>query len=245
MMIIDVGDEELRDYLAPWLKDERISIIPRRGRLLAGALNTGMQAAQTPFTAILLGDDMWALNAIEVLEAHILSYPRVDFFHTARQFIDENDNLISSVYPATESFKIEDFVTKGQVKHLLCWRRELGLAIGGMDETIKNVGPDDYDFPWTMAEHGAIFKAIQDPLYLMRDHRESYRLTTHVPLNIHIQELRKIMRKHNVSENMIRKRIRHARRGYLKQCLYKNEFDRLLKEFFRYSPKRGWREKLK
>jgi len=32
----------------------------------------------------------------------------------------------------------------------------------------NNHGPDDYDFPWTMAEAGAVFCAIKDPLYLYR-----------------------------------------------------------------------------
>ena len=30
------------------------------GRKLAGAMNTGMRHAETPFVAILLSDDMWA-----------------------------------------------------------------------------------------------------------------------------------------------------------------------------------------
>lgn len=39
------------------------------------------------------------------------------------------------------------------------------LACGGLDESLNSVWPDDYDLPWTMAEHGAMFKAISECLY--------------------------------------------------------------------------------
>ena len=57
----------------------------------------------------------------------------------------------------------------------------LGLASGGVDESLNNFGSDDYDFPWTMLEHGAVSTRFPRPLYIFRDHREGYRLTTHVP----------------------------------------------------------------
>jgi hypothetical protein len=43
-----------------------------------------------------------------------------------------------------------------------------------MDGTLNSVGPDDFDFPWSMAEHGAVVRAIPDCLYLDRDHRSSF-----------------------------------------------------------------------
>ena len=84
------------------------------------------------------------------------------------------------------------------MKHLLCWRREKALAVGGIDESLASVGPDDYDFPWCMAERGAVFKAIDEPLYVVRDHRECERLTTHLPLSVHKRDLRRILEKHGV-----------------------------------------------
>jgi len=171
--------------------------------------------------------------------------PRCGFFPFRPPLIDAEENPISSIYYAEESFELNDFLHKSQAKHLLCWRVRKGLEIGGMDETINNVGPDDYDFPWCMAENGAKFMAVQEPLYIIRDHRESFRLTTHLPLSVHIAETRKIFRKHKVPEKLIRKKIREAHRGYLKQCLYNNEFDRLIKEFLGFDARRGWREKYK
>src|SRR5947209_4515716 len=115
-----------------------------------------MKAAETEFVALLLSDDLWSPDAVAMLEDHIARYPHADFFHSARRYIDDVGRPISSVYPARASVTLADFFAASPVKHLLCWRRSLALSIGGMDEQTK-CGPDDFDFPWTMAEHGAIF----------------------------------------------------------------------------------------
>ena len=46
------------------------------------------------------------------------------------------------------------------------------MAFGGMDESLNSVGPDDYDFPWCMAERGAKFMAMGGvSLYIQRSSR--------------------------------------------------------------------------
>ena len=131
--------------------------------------------------------------------------------------------------PARVEVAPEDFVRSSPVKHILCWRREMGLAIGGMDESLNGVGPDDFDFPWSMSDHGATFKAIQECLYIYRDHRVAYRLTTHLPLKHHKREITRIMRKHGAPPDAIAERLRIAEAGYLRQSLYRSRLDRLLK----------------
>ncbi len=141
-----------------------------------------MRAARTEFVSILLGDDLWAEDAVEVLERNLATRPDVDFFHSARRIIDDHGAPISGVAPPVEDVSREHFLTGAPVKHLLCWRRELGLSIGGIDESLNSVGPDDYDFPWSMAEAGARFGAVPECLYVYRDHRSGFRLTTHLSL---------------------------------------------------------------
>ncbi len=233
---------ELERCLGGALRDERIALLDLQGRQLAGALNTGMRAAVTDFTAILFGDDLWSDDAVEVLEDNITARPEIDFFHSARRVIDDHGAPISGVLSATSDVRPEMFVDWGPVKHLLCWRRELGLEIGGMDESLNSVGPDDYDFPWSMMDAGAWFGAIGECLYIVRDHRSCYRLTTHVPLRTHLRETRRIMRKHGVEEEAIRRRLAEAREGYLRQCLYSTRFDAWVKRSLGDDPTRGWRE---
>ena len=223
------------------LQDRRIALIPNQGRRLGGALNTGMRHARSEFVGILFGDDMWSTEAVALLSQAIMQKPKIDFLHSSRIIIDAHDRPISSVHPAKESFSLEDFLNGSPVKHLLCWRRALGLAVGGMDES-HNHGPDDYDFPWTMAEAGAVFQAIQEPLYLYRDHRESYRLTTHVPLSSQKWALRRILKNHGVAPQTIKERLAAAEASYLKQCLFANRKDQHQKTKHGYDPRLGWRD---
>jgi GT2 family glycosyltransferase len=119
---------------------------------------------------------------------------------------------------------------------------EKALAVGGMDESLNSIGVDDFDFPWTMADHGARFVAVPECLYIARDHRAYFRLTTHVPRSTQVRELRRIMRKHGASRRMIRWRVAFARSSYLRQCLYANRLDRWVTRRLRGDPIESWRE---
>ena len=243
LLVGEAGNvRDLGVLLAGELADTRIEPITNEGRRLAGAINTGMRRAETPFVAVLLGDDMWAPNAVEVLGRAIERSPEVDFFHTSRQIVDENGRPIGSVKQARRSFSIDEFVDRSPVKHLLCWRRETALAIGGVDED-GIVGADDWDFPWRMAEAGARFQAISECLYLYRDHRESFRLTTHITRRTQVRDIRRVLRKHGVDRRRARHAVRRRRPRQLRQCLYRTEVDRiLLQRLLRHDPRNGWRE---
>jgi glycosyltransferase involved in cell wall biosynthesis len=225
------------------LADPRVELLINQGSRLAGAFNTAMRAARSKFVAILLADDRWRLCAVQLLLDCIRASPEADFFHSGLQVIDEHGKAISSVRRPTQQPTLGAFIEGEAVKHLLCWRRDMALAIGGMDESINDVGPDDYDFPWTMFEHGARFRAIDVCLYDYRDHRDCYRLTTHLPRNIHIDRLARILAKHRVPPPVIRQRLRYARVSFLRQCLFRNSFDRWVKHrFWGVDPRRGWRQ---
>jgi hypothetical protein len=219
-----------------------VRLVPSTGRLLAGAYNSAMRAAETEFIAALLGDDLLAPDAVEVVGACIAAHPDVDFFHSGRYFIDGDNRRLSGDYQPTTAVTAASFVTGSPVKHLMCWRTRLGLASGGVDETLNNFGSDDYDFPWTMLEHGARFHAIAKPLYVFRDHRTGYRLTTHVPRALQRRELRRILRKHGVARAVIRQRVRAANRDYLRQSLFRNALHRWLRERIGFDAGQGWRE---
>jgi glycosyltransferase involved in cell wall biosynthesis len=233
---------ELEAQLNGAVQDPRITLIEQQGRNLAGALNTGMREAVTEFAAILLGDDLWASDVVEVLGRNIAADPTVDFFHSSRRIIDDSGEPISGVYEALSDISLGMFAASGPVKHLLCWRVDMALRIGGMDESLNSVGVDDYDFPWSMMDAGARFVAIPECLYVYRDHRSCHRLTTHLPLRAHLRETARIMRKHGVPEAVIRRRLAEARRTYLRQCLYSSRLDAWIKRARGHDPAGGWRE---
>jgi len=243
VIIVERADyARMHDLLAGELQDPRVALIVNEGRKLAGAFNTGMRRAETEFVAILLGDDMWSPDAVATLASYMEQYPQAEFFHSSRMIVDEHDEPLSSIYRSQEDFCLADFYTSSPVKHLLCWERAAGLAIGGMDESLNSVGPDDFDFPWSMAEHGVVFQAVDECLYRYRDHRESYRLTTHLPLSVHLREITRIMAKHGATPPQILARLAAARAGYLQECLYKSSVDRWLKERLGHDPRSGWRQ---
>lgn len=223
------------------ISDPRIRLLEHASSGLAKALNAAMRAAETPYVSILLGDDRLAPSAVEVLLDRIRRFARIDFFHSSRQFIDENGVPLSAVYHAPASFELADFKQTGPVKHLLCWKVASALAIGGMDESLGAHGADDYDFPWSMAEAGYRFQAVDECLYYYRDHRESYRLTTHIPLDRQVAELRKILVKHGVPKEEMEERIRRSISGYLRQALYRDAADRARKDREGYDIHTGWR----
>ena len=244
--LLIVGDPaeggHFRQVLADEISDPRVRVIDREGRRLAGAYNSAMRSADTEFIAALLGDDMLAPNAVEVLGKHIRSHPATDFFHSGRYFIDANNVRVSSEYLPRSSFTNENFWKMSPVKHLLCWRRSMGLACGGVDETLDNFGSDDLDFPWSMFEHGAVFTAIPHALYVFRDHRDGYRLTTHVTRDVQLNGLRRILEKHGTPPAVVAARLRYARRTYLRQSLFRSPLHRWIMEKMGFNANAGWHE---
>jgi glycosyltransferase involved in cell wall biosynthesis len=243
LLVDDSRMSHFRQLLPAAAADSRVRFVPRQGRLLAGAYNTAMRAAETEFITVLLGDDRFAPETLQVLGEFITAHPGVDFFHSGRYFVDGDNRRISGDYlPAPAPITVERFHQGSPVKHLLCWRVALGLSCGGVDESLNNFASDDYDFPWTMFEHGAVFHAVPRPLYIVRDHRDGYRLTTHVPRSVQRRELARIFEKHGVPGDIARRRIRDATRGYLKQSLFRNRLHRWILERMGFAPHGGWRE---
>jgi hypothetical protein len=244
LVIVDYDDPssaaQVRELLRD-LGDRRFRLVRQRSRGFTKALNTGMRAARTPYACHLLGDDLLSATAIQVLEEYIRRFPDVDFFHSSRQIIGESGLPISGIYHARASFTLEDFKRGGPVKHLHCWKIASALAIGGMDENRGPHGADDYDFPWSMAESGCRFQAVEECLYYYRDHRDGYRLTTHVPLNEQIAELRAIWTKHGLTAEEMERQIQERTSGYLRQALYADAADRARKEAEGYDIRTGWR----
>jgi len=214
LIIIDEDSpRELREWIGA-LDDPRIGMLVSTGGL-ARALNCGMRHATTPWVAILLADDRYDPRAIEILQRHIAAAPAADFLHSARREIDAEGRRRGEVQPPRDRITAEAFKTLGSpVKHLLCWRRARGLAVGGMDEDLP-IGPDDYDFPWRMLEAGCRFTAIPDCLYEYRVHHLAHRITTHHPLRDQLRSLAAMFRKHEVAHAETCAYLQHATDGYL------------------------------
>lgn len=225
------------------LEDSRVEMVIMEGNPFSGSINTGMRYAATKFVALLFADDLWTSDAVEILKANIQHNPSVDFFHSSRIIINELGKPISSLMLSKEQFTQDDFKWGSPVKHLLCWRKEKGLAVGGLDETLLKA-EDDYDFPWTMAEHHAEFKAIKECLYYHRNHCQCYRKTTHIPLSVGRRNVLKILKKHGVGF-LQRQFITNKNRlkgGLGAQSIYRNTLDRWVKGKLGIDAKKSWKQ---
>jgi GT2 family glycosyltransferase len=244
-LVIVVEPEALgsfRALLAEPLRDPRVRVIPNEHVRYAGAFNTGMERADTSFVGILLGDDMWDPHAVEVLSEQIRAHPEVDLFHTGRRVVDSDGRPLSGEYAPVDDVTPDMFASRSPVKHLICWRREMGIAIGGMDERIVTAGPDDFDFPWLMADRGAVIRAVHRALYVYRDHLDGFRNTTHIPRSVHVRNLKYIYGKHGLPSAIARRNLRRAKRGYLRQCLYRNRLHQWIWQRLGWVPRQRWRE---
>jgi glycosyltransferase involved in cell wall biosynthesis len=244
VLVADVSvAAELESFLQDELSDARCQLVSVGTPNLAATINAGMRQASTGFVTLLLGDDAFETNAIEVLRRAIRAHPDVDFFHTSRRIIDGEGRSISSVHPSRARFEWKDFLDGSPVKHLLCWRRELALAIGGVDERLSTSGPDDYDFPWSMFEHGARFRALPECLYIYRNHCDGFRNTTHHPRTVRLLGVRKILRKHGVGFWRSWRMVHEKRqRGLAGQSIYSSRLARWFYRLVGYDASRSWRQ---
>jgi len=239
--LIVIGDSETGRLLETARRDPRIHLIPNTAPRISGALNAGMREAKTAFVCALHNDDRLCGAAIETLHRYLAEYP-ADFYYASRRIIDEHGEAVTPVLLAPAQLQCSDFIHTS-IKNLMCWDVGKALAIGGVDEELGLHGADDYDFPWSMLENGCRFQAISECLYEYRDHRESYRLTTHVPLDAQIADLAKILRKHGVSEDAIDRQIKIRSSGYLRQALFLDDSDREQKERSNFDIRSGWKER--
>ena len=76
--------------------------------------------------------------------------------------------------------------------HFFLFRAAKIVEAAGLDESIGDApGIDDYDFIWTLLEHGATVSIIEERLYCYRDHK-GQRLTLQDP-----EEQEAILRRHS------------------------------------------------
>ena len=234
---------ELKSLLQGELSDFRVRLVCVATRNLPATINVGMKLASTEFVTLLLGDDLFEVDAIEVLQRAIRAHPDIDFFHSSRRVIDGNGISISSVHPSRVQFEWKDFLNGSPIKHLLCWRREMALAIGGVDEAFSTQGPDDYDFPWSMFEYGARFKALPECLYIYRNHCDGFRLTTHDPTTVQLLTARRMLRKHGVGFWRSFMMIYSKWRGGLgSQSIYSSRLSRRFHRFVGSDAEKQWRQ---
>ncbi len=166
------------------------------GAGFAAAINAGFAAAATERVSLLFSDDWLARNAVEICIQH----PE-DIITTGKTgFAANGTDQVCETMPSTEIFlSLPTAEAKASyIGHFFLFNREKFLAVGGVDPSIGLTGADDYDLIWTLLEHDARVRVIEQSLYNYRDH-DGVRLTMRAQED-QIQDLKKILTKHGVTD---------------------------------------------
>ena len=190
-------------------KFPNVCVLRRQRPSFAAAINTGIEAAETSRVGLLLSDDWlhaWAVERCLAYDADIVSTDMAIYDEAGTHELALRKPRSKAAYDQLQS--LEDRAS--YLEHFLMFRRDLLLSIGGVDETIGNVGPDDFDMIWSLLEVGASAAIVEEKLYCYRDH-PGVRLTLR-PKEDQVRDLEKILDKHGVfGAERERSITRHAR----------------------------------
>jgi len=190
----------------------QLSVVPRRkSGNFPNALNVGIECAQTARVGFLLSDDWLSTEAVaECLgeTADIVSTSMTFYFPDGR--INHAASRMRTMAQFLSRPTLEEKAI--DVGYFMLFQRELAARIG-LDETLGNYpGIDDYDFVWTLLEHGATVAFVEKRLYHYRDH-DGERLTLADPEQA-IRNLEKILKKHGIVGEEAEKLIKRYARWF-------------------------------
>jgi hypothetical protein len=175
----------------------RLRICVQEGEGFAAAINHGFRQAECERIGLLLSDDWLRPDAVEkclACDSDIVSTGLVCF---AGNGVDEFESLSTdprgSVYNILPTLEERAFY----LTHFFLFRAAKIAEFGGLDESIGDApGIDDYDFIWTLLEHGATVSIVEERLYCYRDH-DGQRLTLRDPAE-QVRNLGRILTKHGI-----------------------------------------------
>ena len=197
---------------------DALAVLPEDKPGFPGAVNKGLRSTQCDRVGLLLSDDWLDRTAVEqclryfadiVSTGNTVYFPDGRINEAASSTLSMPELLVRPTLEAKASY----------LQHFFLFRRQFALAAGGLDETIGNYpGIDDYDFIWTLLEHGATVAIVEKRLYHYRDH-DGERLTLVNP-KLKKRNLEKILWKHGVVDEEAR-RILHDYSRWFGRPMYK------------------------
>ena len=198
---------ELVQALTRWTRvASALSVLPEAGAGFAAALNTGIHASRTNRVGFLLADDWLESDAVETCLAHdsdIVSTGLCVWSEDGRsKFAMLDRRPTQALYAKLPTIERR----AAYLEHFFLFRREMLIAVGGVDETIGLTGADDLDLIWTLLEHGATVTVVPNQLYNYRDHQRE-RLTLRSP-DLQRRDLEKILDKHCVRGEVRKQMLR-------------------------------------
>ena len=147
--------------------DSRIKIVNNiKNQRLPKSLNIGFSEASGEYFSWTSDDNMYKENAIEKMVS-CLETNNADFVNANYSNIDENDNIIKSVYTLAD---INKLMFGNNIGACFLYTKSIAKKVGEYDANLFLA--EDYDYWIRIGRHGKMCH-IDDDLYLYRWHEQS------------------------------------------------------------------------
>jgi glycosyltransferase involved in cell wall biosynthesis len=116
VICVDDGCSDNTLNILEQFTDPRIRLIRQHNRGLAGARNTGIQAAKGIYIALLDSDDCWASQKLTEHVAHLNNNPQVGVSYCPSLFIDEEGNMTGTgQFPKLTDIEFRDILCRNPI----------------------------------------------------------------------------------------------------------------------------------
>lgn len=140
-IVVDDGDETVAGHVAPYLSDPRIGFLHTDNGGLPTARNRAIAASDTPYVALLDGDDMLEPYFVSAMIAALDASPRIGLATGDATFFgaDRAGELFSTYCPQVLPATLERVIRREfNIFGLTAMRREAIEAIGGFDTSLES-----------------------------------------------------------------------------------------------------------
>jgi len=156
IIINDGSTDNTQDVVTPYLADTRIKYIYQHNKGLAGARNTGINAANGEYLVFLDADDLILPNKLHVQSEYLNQHPEIDMVYSLSQWFIEYDlnDTRPVTFPVYEGDVLDQLIY-GNFMHVnsVMVRREKVIAAGLFDETLREL--EDWDLWLRMVLRGS------------------------------------------------------------------------------------------
>ncbi len=173
ILINDGSTDETATVIKPYLHRIIYHEQPNQGP--AAARNAALRLARGQYISILDSDDLWLPQYLEKMVGFLQSHPEFELYYPNAVYFGDshlNGKRFQAIYPSSQPFTLEKFLTKEcSVFGLVTFRREVLEQVGVYDEELRGV--EDFDLWLRMLQHGIRFSFTNEVLVKYRRHHVS------------------------------------------------------------------------
>jgi glycosyltransferase involved in cell wall biosynthesis len=202
-----------------WRHEDRLRWTSEPDHGQAHAVNKGIASSHGDIIGWLNSDDIYYPGALAKVQQYFSEHPAVDVLYGDAFHIDADDNKIEPYY--TEPWNFERFLSVCFLcQPAVFFRRRMVERFGLLDESLRFCM--DYEYWLRLAQHGAVFAYLPEPLAGSRMYPQNKTLSQPVAVCVEIND-------------MLRKKFGRVPTQWLLRYVYAKAAERKVS--------RGWRRR--